>query len=77
MVSWVLFAVLCFNRPNNVIAIVKCYVTNKHLKQYIYSVKAHIYNQTLTEKLYHPTRFKVILYSYLILKKMNERITDS
>ena len=23
------------------------------------------------------TTFKVILYSYLILKKMNERITDS
>jgi len=36
--------------------------------------------KTLDFKLGKPTQFytfKVILYSYLILKRMNERITDS
>jgi len=31
----------------------------------------------VSKKMFYPFYLKVILYSYLILKKMNERITDS
>jgi len=38
----------------------------------IYTKKIYIFNLK-----FRITTFKVILYSYLILKKINERITDS
>ena len=45
---------------------------NNDILIYIY-IYIYIYNNKMSNKL----PLKVILYSYLILKKMNERITDS
>ena len=43
------------------------HVYDEHLNLEMWHICFHVYDEHL----------KVILYSYLILKKMNERITDS